>query len=344
MGVNLKDLLIKHEIEIDSLAGKTLAVDTFNVLFQFLTTIRQPDGSLLMDSHNKVTSHLSGLFFRTTNLMKRNIKLIFVFDGTPPELKKEEIESRKKLKAEAIKKYEIAKEREDIEEMKKYASRAAFLTGEMIEESKELISALGLPYLQAPSEGEAQASYIVKKGDAYAVASEDYDSLLSGAPKLIKNLSISGKKKIASKLAYKSINPELIDLKENLDSLEISNDQLIAIAMLIGTDFNPKGIKGIGPKNAIKLVKEHKSDFDALFKKVEWEKRFSFPWQDVFNIIKHMPVEKDYDIRFKKIDADKVRQILIERHDFSSDRVNSALKSIEELEKSKNQGSLSSWI
>jgi len=166
MGTQIKCILKSNVISLNDLTNKTLVIDSYNFLYQFLTTIRSRDGSLLMDSKGNITSHLVGLFSRTTRLMQNNIKLIFVFDGKPPELKEKERERRKNIKINAEKEYKKAVEEENIEEMKKYASRTSRLTEEMIDDSKKLISALGLPIIQAPSEGEAQAACIAKNKDA----------------------------------------------------------------------------------------------------------------------------------------------------------------------------------
>jgi len=342
MGVKLTELLIRHEISIDALKGKKLAVDAFNTLFQFLTTIRQRDGSPLMDSHGNITSHLAGLFNRTTKLMESDLKLAFVFDGKAPEMKSEETQRRRELKEEAKLKHKEAVSKQDIEEMKKYASRISYLNEEMIEESKELISALGLPILQAPSEGEAQASYLVKKGDVWGIVSQDADSLLFGAENIIRNLSIEGRRKKAGALAYTTVKPELIVLSENLAHLGITQDQLIVLALLIGTDYNIGGVKGLGPKKGLKIVKEYELDFDKLFKNINWE--FDFNWKEPFNLIKNMPVTDDYKLAWEDIDEDKVVEILCNRHDFSKERVLKKIENLVKQKEEKKQTGLKKWF
>ena len=303
MGVAFKDLIISKEINLEDLKAKTLILDAYNILYQFITTIRSRDGSLLMDSKGNITSHLVGLFSRTTNLMQKGIKLVFVFDGKPPELKQKEQERRKTLKLEAEKKYLEAKKIGDKEEMKKYASRTSRLSKDVVEEAKELISLLGLPIVQAPSEGEAQAAYMVKENKGFAVGSQDFDSIIHGATKLVRNLSISGRRKKGKTITYETISPELIDLPENLNNLGIDQNQLIALAMIIGTDYNLGGIKGIGPKNALKLVKQHKSDFDALFKEIKWDDYFGFSWEEVYYLIKKLPTTDKYELKWKNINV-----------------------------------------
>lgn len=337
MGVQITELLLKKEINLNELANKVIAVDSHLFLYQFLTTIRQRDGSLLIDSKGRVTSHLAGLFARSTKLIESGLKLVYVFDGEPPELKHEEREKRKEMKIEAQKRYEEAKKKRDIEEMKKYAARTTRLTPEMIEEAKKLIQALGIPIIEAPSEGEAQAAYLVKKNKAFAVASQDADALLFSAPVLVRNLSVVGKKKKANKMAFETFKPEIIDLAENLNNLGIDQDQLIVLGILVGTDYNPGGVKGIGPKNALKLLKQHKKNFDKLFKEVDWH--FKYSWKEVFETFKKMPVTDKFKLEWKEIDKEKVIKLLVDEHDFSEERVNRGIERlVKEKEKKQQKG------
>lgn len=329
MGVQLTKLLKKHEVAYEQLRGRVFAVDAFNMLYQFLTTIRARDGTPLTDSKGQVTSHLIGLFSRTTNLMGKGMKLVFVFDGQAPELKKQERERRKAVKEEAQQKFDAAKAAEDVDEMRKYASRTTRLTSDMIEEAKKLLDALGIPYIQAPSEGEAQAAHLVKKGDAYAVISQDADAFLFGAERVIRNLTLSGKRKKTSALAYEKVLPERIDLDETLNELGIDQEQIILLAMLVGTDFNPGGVKGLGPKKALKLVKEVKEK-EELFTQAEWDEHNEVAWQDVLAVFQNMPVSDNYDLSWRKTDNDAVIDLLVTQHDFSRDRVDSTLQKLRE--------------
>lgn len=326
MGLNFKDLVVKEEISISDLKGKVLAVDSMNMLYQFLTTIRAADGSVLTDKKGRVTSHLIGLFSRTAALMEAGIKLIFVFDGRPPEIKKKTWEKRAEIKKEASLKLKEAEEAGEIEGMRKYAARTAILTKEMISDAQEVIRALGLPIVQAPSEGEAQTAYMVKKGDAYASVSQDYDNLIFGCPLLVRNLSIAGKRKKAGKFAFQNVKPEMIELKKILNNLNLDLDQLIALAVLVGTDYNPGGVKGIGPKTGVKLVKEFGNKFESLFEKAEWKKHYpDLEWKEVVDTIKNMPVTDNYKLDWQKIDEKKVMKLLVEEHNFSEERVKSKL-------------------
>lgn len=326
MGLKISELIPRGDIKFEDLANKKIAVDASQMLYQFLSSIRQPDGTPLMDSHGRVTSHLVGIFSRVSNLINKDIRLCFVFDGKPPELKLEEQESRSSRKKIADEKRQLALEEGDIDSALKYSKQSSRLNWEMVREAKELISAMGLPVVQAPSEAEAQASFMCRKGDVWAVASSDHDCLVYGAPRLLMNLTLSSKRKLASG-SYVWIVPTLIELDDVLDTLEINGEQLLALAILSGTDFNVGGIKGIGPKNALKLVKELKTA-EKVFAKVKPD----FDWKKVYNIFKKMPTTDDYSLKWGKVDEGKIRKLLVGEHDFSEDRVNKT------LEKLRNEG------
>ncbi|MBT3303731.1 flap endonuclease-1 [Candidatus Woesearchaeota archaeon] len=343
MGVSLKELITKEEIELKDLSGKVLAFDAFNMLYQFLTTIRAVDGSPLTDSKGHVTSHLIGLFSRLVRFLEAGIKPIFVFDGEAPDLKKKERERRKKLKLDAEAKYKVALQEKDVDSMKKFASRSSKLTEEMVNDAKELIAAFGIPIVQAPSEGEAQAAYMVEKGEAFACVSQDYDSLLFGCNLLIHNLSIAGKRKKIHGLGYKTVKPELIRSSEVFNKLGIDRDKLIVLSMCIGTDFNVGGIKGVGPKGALKKVKET-DDWDALFKELKWDDFFPYPWEEVFYLFKKLPHTDDYVLEWSRLNKDKIKTLLVENHDFAIDRVESSLEKLKKSEDKKKQKSLGDFM
>ncbi len=340
MGLKFKPIVVKKEISIADLHGKVLAVDSMNILYQFLTTIRQADGSALTNSKGEVTSHLIGLFNRTTSLMEEGVKLVFVFDGKAPELKEITRQKRKAIKEEASLLLKQAEEAGDVEGMRKYASRTVRLTSEMIEDAKKLVGLLGLPVVQAPSEGEAQTAYMSARGDVYAAVSQDYDNLIFGCSLLVKNLSIAGRKKRAGKFAYDTIKPEILSLEENLSELGLDRDQLIVLAILVGTDYNPAGIKGIGPKKGLKLLEKFDHDFDAVFAEVNWEESYpEVSWKEIFSVIKDMPVTDEYSLDWGDVDVDGLYSFLIEEKEFSEGRVKSKVgKLLEKLKKGKQKG------
>lgn len=334
MGLQIGEIVPRKDLSFDELEGKVVAVDAFNALYQFLSSIRQPDGTSLMDSKRRVTSHLSGLFYRNISLLSKSIKLIYVFDGEYNKLKGKTHEKREEAKSSAREKYEKAVEEEDVEAMGKYAKGFSRLTKEMIEESKELLKAMGIAVFQAPGEGEMQCAELAKRGEAYAAASQDYDALVVGAPRLIRNLTLSKSRRTSSGFVY--ISPELVEYEKVLNELGIDADQFICLAILSGTDFNIGGVKGIGPKKALSLVKQKKYPVE-IFKEVEH--RLDFNWQEVFEIFKKPNVSKEKVI-FPKLDEEKIKEILVERHDFSLDRVEKQLDKLKALKRASAQRKL----
>ena len=337
MGVNLSELVNPEKIMIDQLKGRTIAIDAYNTIYQFLSIIRDRfTGEPLRDSKGRVTSHLSGLFYRTTKLMEAGIDPVFVFDGKPPPFKKKTSEKRRKIKKEAEGKLEEARKAEDLEAIRRYAQATSRITDDMIEHSKRLLGLMGIPVIQAESEGEAEAACMVNSGKVWATGSQDWDSLLFGAHRMVKNLTITGRRKVPRKEDYVETQPELIDLKSLLSGAGITRDQLIIIGMLIGTDYNPGGVKGIGPKNALRLVKEHKN-LGNLMKHVDWE--FETPAEEIFDFFKNPP-SGGSEIKRAKPDFGELK-IFMTGFDFSDERVG---KVIERLGKNKRTEGLRKWF
>lgn len=328
MGNQITKLFKAEPIEIDDLSNKTLAVDAYNVIYQFLSTIRQRDGTPLTDSKDRMTSHLSGIFFRMGNLLAKGIKLIFVFDGKAPELKSKEREKRMQQKEKAKESYNQAVKEQNIDDMKKYASRLVRITPEIKEECITLLEAMGIPCIQAPSEGEAQAAKMQEKGEVYAIISQDADSFLFGATRVIRNLTISQKRRVPGTSIYKEVKPEIFKLSDNLNNLGIDKDQLIAMGLLTGTDFNVGGIHGIGPHKALKLIKTHGKDFETLFQNVQWDNAFDYSWKDVYNIFAKIATTNDYKLEFNGANREKIEELMIEKHEFSEDRISKILDKI----------------
>lgn len=343
LGVNLRSIVPVTTVKLEDLSGKIIAIDAYNALYQFLAIIRQPDGTPLKDSTGKITSHISGLFYRTANLVELGIKPIYVFDGAPPVLKEAEIKRRMKAKEEATIKYEQAIARGDIAEARVYAQATSRLKDYMADDSKRLLTLMGLPWVQAPSEGEAQAAHMVRRGDADYCASQDYDSLLFGAPKLVRNVTISGKRKLPSKNVYIDVTPEVVELNNVLKECGLSHEQLIDVAILIGTDFNPDGVKGLGPKTALKLVKE----YGTLEKALPHIKEADFPAepQRIREIFLNPKVTDNYKLDWKEPDAEGIINFLCGEKDFSEDRVKKTLEKMQEsTKKQKGKTTLEKWF
>ena len=338
MGLQIGDIVARKEIKLEELKGKVIAVDAFNVIYQFLSSIRQPDGTPLMDSKQRVTSHLSGLFYRNIALLEEGIKLVYVFDGEYHELKGKTHEIREGAKELMREKYKEARDEGDVEDMNRFSRGFMKLNDEMIRESKELLEALGVCVVQAPGEGEMQAAMLVRDGECYAVASQDYDALVVGATKLIQNLTLAKKRRLPNgEFVY--ISPELIEYERVLNELGLNGDQLICLAVIVGTDFNLGGVKGLGPKKALAIVKEKKHPV-AIFEHISEQRGdLGFDWQQIFEMFKKPNVKK-FEINFPKLDEGRVKEILVNEHDFSSDRVERQLDKLRNLKKEQGQKKL----
>jgi flap endonuclease-1 len=343
LGVNFKDLIPKTQVKLEDLGGKIIAIDAYNAIYQFLSIIRQPDGTPLKDSTGKITSHLSGLFYRTSNLVEMGIKPIYVFDGIPPTLKAAEIERRKQVKVQAVASYDKAVASGDTAKMRTFASIATSMKDYMRDDSKKLLNLMGLPWVQAPSEGEAQAAYMTKKGDSDYCASQDYDSLLFGAPRLLRNVTISGTRKRAGTKTRVEVIPEVIELSKTLGQCELTREQLIDVGILIGTDFNPDGIKGLGPKTALKLIKQHGTIENAM----PYIKNASFPVEPncIRKIFLHPEVTDNYKIDWREPDEAGLIDFMSREKEFGEERIKKSLDRMTAgTKKQKGKVSLEKWF
>ncbi len=341
MGVAIEDIIPKQEIELASLRGKKVAVDAYNALYQFLSIIRQPDGTPLMDSAGRITSHLSGLFYRNAKLLEEGILPAYVFDGRPSELKAETVAERKETRKKAREEWEAAVEKGDFETARKRAQAAVSLDEHVLNSSIRLLHAMGIPVVQSPEEGEAQASFMAEKEDVYCVASQDYDCLLFGAPVLVRNINLTGRRKLPGKKVYVTIHPEIIILENVLSKNQITREQLVEIGILIGTDYN-QGIKGIGPKKALALVKQGKKA-EEVYK----DKGISpeVDLEQVREVFLKPNVTKRYSLEWKDPDPKKIKKILVEEHDFSEERIEKTLNLLQEKSATaREQSSITRWF
>lgn len=311
MGINIRSLVEPGAIGLDDLAQKIVALDAYNMIYQFLASIRLNDGQPLTDDHGNVVSHLMGLLARTSNLLEAGIKPVFVFDGVPHPLKESTIAYRVMRKKEAMEEWKRALEEGDLVKARSKAQQTSHFTHEMVRETKHVIELMGLPWVQAPSDGEAQASYMAAKGDVYAVGSQDFDTLLFGSPRLVRNLTISGRRKLPGKRHYVNVNIEKIELQGFLENLGISREQFVDMAVLIGTDFN-EGIKGIGPKKSLKLIKEHGNLEEVITQKGYDIERY----EEVRDIFLQPNINEDYELRWKRPRVDDLWELYCEGHQF----------------------------
>jgi len=341
MGVQLGDTVVKQTLVLEQLRGQVIAVDAMNSLYQFLSIIRQRDGELLRDSKGRVTSHLSGLFYRTANFVEAGIKPAYVFDGRYPVLKVKTVEHRKEVRVEAAAEWKRALDEGRVEDARKFAQRAGRVDTDMINQAKALLDVIGIPWVQAPGEGEAQAARLVQRGDAWAAASQDFDSLLFGAPTLVRNLAITGRRKLPGKDVYVEVFPELIELERVLGELGLTREQLVDIGVLIGTDFN-EGIKGIGPKKALELVKKHGSMAEIV--KTELGGKFEVDPMEVREIFLKPDVTDQYQLRWGDPDPEGIKSFLCGEHDFSEDRVQSGIEKLMKGKAERGQAQIEKWF
>lgn len=330
MGVDISDLVIKHETRISDFSGYLVSVDAFNIIYQFLSSIRQSDGSPLTDLEGNVTSHLSGIFYKTISLMAEGIKPVFVFDGKPSPLKQRTIAERRLIKEKAKLNLEEAIEKGDAERIARLKRTINYVTPEIVEDCKKLLGFMGLPYVQAISEGEAQASSMSATGMVQGVISQDYDCLLFGARRIFRNFTLYGRRRISSRNVYISVNPEYIDLNETLSSLGVSREKLIDIAILIGTDFN-ESLQRVGAKTAISLMKKYGTLENVLNAKNE----FISNLEEIRELFRNPPTVSDIEMKFMEPNKEEILKFLCETHNFSEDRIT---KGIEELQRQFSKG------
>jgi len=333
LGVQLGGLVEARKISIGDLAGRSIAFDGQNVLYQFLAIIRGRQGEPLRDSEGRVTSHLSGLIYRNSNLMEVGVRVAYVFDGVPHGFKREVIEGRREARREARARYVKAVEDGDAEGARLYGQQAVVASADIVGDAKRLLTLMGVPWVQAPAEGEAQSAYMAAKGDVWASASQDFDSLLNGAPRLVRNLSITGRRKLPRKNVYIKIEPEIVELDRLLGELGLTREQLIDIGILLGTDYNPDGVKGVGPKTALKLIRQHGSLEGALPHLRGAE--FPHPVGEIRGLFLEPNVTDDYEIDWGRPDAEGIVDFLCGERDFSRDRV---LKAVEKMERGFDRG------
>ncbi len=352
MAVELGKLVanVKQGIALEELAGKRIAIDAYNTIYQFLSIIRQPDGSPLTDMKGRVTSHLSGLLYRTSNLLDYNITPVFIFDGIPPALKQRTIEARMNRRKEALEEWEKAKAEGMIAEARTHAMASTRISKEIVESSKELLTYMGIPWMQAPSEGEAQASRMVRDGLVYAAASQDYDSFLFGADIVIRNLTITGKRKLPMKNIFIDVKPERIFLKDLLKNLDISYQKLIWLGILVGTDFNA-GIEKVGPKTALKIVTANESlRLVAEYVREKYQTEFDVDPAEVEKIFLEPDVATINQGKFEDLlkaatpSREKIIKFMVDEHGFSAERITKYADKMAEAKERKGQKGMGNWL
>jgi flap endonuclease-1 len=321
-------------MRLADLAGKVLAVDGNGELYQFLALIRMRDGSPLHDRYGNSTSHLVGLLYRSTRLVAEfGVRLVFVFDGRPPALKKQEIEKRRARRERFTVEFEQARKAGKEQVAFSKSVMTSRLRPSMVEEAKHLLELLGMPWVQAPGEGEAQAAHMVLRGDAWAVGSKDYDSLLFGAPRLTRFVAVGTKEFLPSTGRFRAVPPEIIHLAQFLLLHGITREQLIDVAILVGNDFN-RGIKGIGPKKGLSLVKTFGSIENMPAEiRAALEPHYAL----VREVFLYPDVTDDYSAEPGSFDEKGVYDFLCGEKDFSRERVEMVVRRMKGASKAPMQ-------
>jgi flap endonuclease-1 len=344
LGVQFGDLVEPRKISLDELKGRSVAFDGHNVIYQFLAIIRGQGGEPLKDAQGNITSHLSGLIYRNSNLMEAGVRVVYCFDGKPHEFKRKTLEARHEVRVKARQRYTKAIEEGDKEGARRWGQQSVIATTDIIGDAKRLLTLMGIPWIQAPGEGEAQAAYMAIKGSVWASSSQDFDSMLFGAPRLVRNLSITGRRKLPRKNVYIKVEPEMYEYQKLLTELDLTREQLIDVGILIGTDYNPDGIRGIGPKTAIKLIKKHGNIEGALSELPKAE--FPHPIDDIRSLFLKPDTTDDYRLEWGKPDTAGILTYLCGEHNFSREKV---LAAIEKMDKgfsnaTKGAARLDKWF
>ncbi|MBI4393855.1 MAG: flap endonuclease-1 [Euryarchaeota archaeon] len=338
MGVDLSGIVEFRPVKLEELSNRVVAIDAFNSLYQFLASIRGPDGTPLKDSHGRVTSHLSGLFYRTANLVENGIKPVYVFDGPAHPLKARTLAERKARKVKAAAEMEEALAAGDLERARSKAAQTSVLSRDMSAEARTLLAAMGVPVVEAPGEGEALAANLAKDGLAWTAASQDYDSLLCGAPRLLRNLTLSGRRKLPGRQAWTDVSPEIVEAAPLLKALGVTREQLIDVALLCGTDFN-EGVHGYGAKKALKAVTQGKNVTDLLKGDIEKE-----TVQEIRAIFLSPQEWDKTTFEWKAVDEAKVVDILVNEHAFNEERVRGTVGKMTAAAGKKPQKSLDAFF
>ncbi|KAF1804753.1 FEN-1 endonuclease Rad2 [Mucor lusitanicus] len=318
--------------EIKSYFGRKVAIDASMSIYQFMIAVRQQDGQLLQNEDGETTSHLMGMFYRTVRMVDHGIKPVYVFDGKPPTLKSGELAKRKARKEEAQIKMDEATELGNQEDINRFSKRTVKVTPQHNDECKELLRVMGIPYVEAPCEAEAQCAELAKSGKVFAAASEDMDTLTFGTPVLLRHLTFSE----ARKMPIDEVN-----LEKALEGLELTMAEFIDLCILMGCDYT-ETIKGVGPKNAYNLIKQHKT-IDEAIKHLTPRLQDNIPAEWNYADARRLFVEsevtpgKDIELTWNTPDVEAVVDLMVKRKGFAEDRIRNGCAKLEKNLKQATQ-------
>lgn len=330
------------EFQLKNLFGRKVAIDASMCLYQFLIAVRQSDGQQLTNEDGETTSHLLGLFYRTIRLVENNIKPAFVFDGKPPVLKGGELEKRLLKREAAQKQVDEIKDTGSVADVMKFEKRLVRVSREQNDEAKQLLELMGIPFVNAPCEAEAQCAELAVGGKVFAAASEDMDTLCYEPPFLLRHLTFSEARKMPI---------DQIEYSQAIEGLGLTKDEFIDMCILLGCDYC-ETIKGVGPVTAMKLIKEHGS----LEKIIEWiesnpgKSKYkvpeNWPYDEARQLFKSPEVTKASEItlKWKEPDVDGLIEYMVKQKGFSEDRIRSGAEKLKKGLKTGTQGRLDGFF
>ncbi|NXP15449.1 FEN1 endonuclease, partial [Thinocorus orbignyianus] len=326
-----------RENDIKSYFGRKVAIDASMSIYQFLIAVRQ-GAEVLQNEEGETTSHLMGMFYRTIRMVENGIKPVYVFDGKPPQLKSGELSKRTERRAEAEKHLQEAQEAGEEENIEKYSKRLVKVTQQHNEECKKLLTLMGIPYVEAPGEAEASCATLVKAGKVYAAATEDMDCLTFGSPVLMRHLTASETKKLPIQEFH---------LNRILQDLDLTWEQFVDLCILLGCDYC-ESIRGIGPKRAIELIKEHKS-IEKIVQQLD-TKKYPLPENWLHKEAQKLFLEPDVvdpeavELKWTEPDEEQLVQFMCGEKQFNEERIRNGVKRLSKSRQGSTQGRLDDFF
>uniref|UniRef100_A0A8D0L9B3 Flap endonuclease 1 n=1 Tax=Sphenodon punctatus TaxID=8508 RepID=A0A8D0L9B3_SPHPU len=326
-----------RENDIKSYFSRKVAIDASMSIYQFLIAVRQ-GADMLQNEEGETTSHLMGMFYRTIRMMENGIKPVYVFDGKPPQLKSGELAKRTERRAEAEKQLQEAQEAGEEENVEKFSKRLVKVTKQHNDECKKLLTLMGIPYVEAPGEAEASCAALVKAGKVYAAATEDMDCLTFGSPVLMRHLTASEAKKLPIQEFH---------LNRILQDLDLTQEQFVDLCILLGSDYC-ESIRGIGPKRAIELIKQHKS-IEKITQQID-SKKYPLPENWLFKEARQLFLEpevvgsEDVELKWGEPDEEGLILFMCEEKQFNEERIRNGIKRLSKSRQGSAQGRLDDFF
>ncbi|KRZ59228.1 Flap endonuclease 1, partial [Trichinella nativa] len=325
------------ERTMNSFFGRTIAIDASMSLYQFLIAIRQ-DGSQLSAESGETTSHLIGMFYRTIRMVENGIKPVYVFDGKPPVLKSDELDKRTERRTEAEEKYADAVQAGDSEAINKFSRRLTKVSKEHVDECKRLLELMGIPYIEAPCEAEAQCAALVKAKKVFAAATEDMDTLTFGSNIMLRYLTFSEAKKMPIKE---------FRFDDVLHGLNMTHEEFVDFCILLGCDYCPT-IKGVGPKKAYDLIKQYRN-LETIIEKLD-KKKYPIPENWQYKAVRKLFLEPEVidcntiELTWKDPDEQGLITFLVNEKNFGHNRVVNGCAKLLSARRSSTQGRIDSFF